>query len=131
MLTVFGYRVIHPIGRVASIVGIIAFPYLFARLLHLHALALLLANRHFTWRTFLLAVSLSASWQIAYGPYVADYSRYLPRSTSCWKTFSAVSLGTVIGAQASMMLGVFAAAFAGARFPVTRSRPSSDSAVPG
>jgi len=34
-----------------------------------------------------LAMSLSASWQIAYGPYVADYSRYLPRDTSVVRVF--------------------------------------------
>jgi NCS1 family nucleobase:cation symporter-1 len=76
----------------------------------------LLDNRHFGWSTFLLAVSLSASWQIAFGPYVADYSRYLPSNTSSWKTFTAVGLGTVLGAQASMVLGVFAAALAGTNF---------------
>jgi NCS1 family nucleobase:cation symporter-1 len=112
----FGYRVIHLVGRVASVLGVIAFVYLFTRLMTLHDIGLLLENRHFGWSTFLLAVSLSASWQIAFGPYVADYSRYLPSRTSSWKTFTAVGLGTVLGAQASMVLGVFAAALAGANF---------------
>ncbi|KAI1692814.1 permease for cytosine/purine, uracil, thiamine, allantoin domain-containing protein [Ditylenchus destructor] len=49
----------------------------------------LLQIRHFSWTSFLLAVSLAASWQIAYGPYVADYSRYLPSNTSSLKTFLA------------------------------------------
>lgn len=115
-LTIFGYRVIHLVGRVASVLGIIAFAYLFTRLMTLNDIGLLLDNRHFSWSTFLLAVSLSASWQIAFGPYVADYSRYLPSKTSSWKTFAAVGLGTVLGAQASMVLGVFAAALAGANF---------------
>lgn len=115
-LTIFGYRVIHLVGRVASVLGIIAFAYLFTRLMTLNDIGLLLENRHFGWSTFLLAVSLSASWQIAFGPYVADYSRYLPSKTSSWKTFTAVGLGTVLGAQASMVLGVFAAALAGANF---------------
>lgn len=115
-LTIFGYRVIHLVGRVASVLGIIAFVYLFTRLMTLNDIGLLLENRHFGWSTFLLAVSLSASWQIAFGPYVADYSRYLPSNTSSWKTFTAVGLGTVLGAQASMVLGVFAAALAGPGF---------------
>lgn len=115
-LTILGYRVIHLVGKVASVLGIIAFVYLFTRLLTLNDIGLLLENRHFAWGTFLLAVSLSASWQIAFGPYVADYSRYLPSNTSSWKTFTAVGLGTVLGAQASMVLGVFAAALAGAGF---------------
>jgi NCS1 family nucleobase:cation symporter-1 len=116
LLTAFGYKVIHLVGRIASVIGIIAFAYLFSRLLMLNDIGLLLENRHFSWSTFLLAVSLSASWQIAFGPYVADYSRYLPSKTSSWKTFTAVGLGTVLGAQASMVLGVFAAALAGDNF---------------
>ncbi|AOI87968.1 purine-cytosine permease family protein [Burkholderia pseudomultivorans] len=116
LLTGLGYRTIHAMGRVSSIVGSLAFLYLFASLLHGHAFGVLLANRHFTVASFLLAVSLSASWQIAYGPYVADYSRYLPRSTPPGKTFAAVFCGTVIGAQVSMTFGVLAAALAGDRF---------------
>ncbi|MCE6985095.1 cytosine permease, partial [Pseudomonas frederiksbergensis] len=75
-------RMIHWIGRVASVLGIIAFVYLFSRIMVISDIGQLLENRHFTWASFLLAVSLSASWQISFGPYVADYSRYLPSNTS-------------------------------------------------
>lgn len=113
---VLGYRLIHGLGRLMSVVGVIAFVYLFGRLLATHDVGALLAIRHFTLANFLLAMSLSASWQIAYGPYVADYSRYLPRRTSALRTFWAVWLGSVIGSQASMTFGVFAAALAGHAF---------------
>ncbi len=63
-----------------------------------------------------LSMSLSASWQIAYGPYVADYSRYLPRDTSTARVFAAVGLGSVIDSQISMTFGVLAAALAGKQF---------------
>ncbi|QJQ20593.1 cytosine permease [Pseudomonas sp. SK] len=116
LATLAGYRVIHWIGRVASVLGIIAFVYLFSRILMLADIGQLLDNRHFSWASFMLAVSLAASWQIAFGPYVADYSRYLPSSTSPGKTFLAAGLGSVIGAQASMVLGVFAVAIAGGQF---------------
>ncbi|WP_374443024.1 purine-cytosine permease family protein [Pseudomonas panipatensis] len=115
-LTVCGYRVIHVLGKAASVIGMLAFAYLFVRLLSMNDIGALLDNRHFAWSSFLLAVSLSASWQIAFGPYVADYSRYLPSDTSSLKTFFAVGLGSVIGSQASMVLGVFAAALAGKAF---------------
>ena len=75
VLTIFGYRVIHGIGRVASVLGVIAFIYLFYKLLAGNDIGALLANKHFSISSFLLAISLSASWQIAFGPYVADYSR--------------------------------------------------------
>lgn len=115
-ITICGYRVIHMLGRISSVIGVIAFLYLFVKVLYAHNVAELLNNRHFTLTNFLLAISLSASWQIAFGPYVADYSRYLPSKTSSLKAFLAVGLGTVIGTQASMVLGVFAAALAGSQF---------------
>lgn len=115
-LTLFGYRMIHLVGRVASVLGVLAFAYMFQALLAGNDISALLANQHFSLSSFLLAVSLSASWQIAFGPYVADYSRYLPRSTPAAGTFWAVGLGSVIGAQAAMVFGVFAAALAGKGF---------------
>ena len=114
--TLFGYRLIHMLGRVSSLVGVIAFFYMFTRLFASHDVTTLLASRHFSLEHFLLAMSLSASWQIAYGPYVADYSRYLPRDTSTIAVFSAVGLGSVIGSQISMTFGVFAAALSGKQF---------------
>ncbi|WP_419709934.1 purine-cytosine permease family protein [Pseudomonas sp. NFX224] len=116
VLTALGYRTIHLIGRLSSLIGVVSFFYLFYRLLSAHDINELLENRHFSMASFLLAISLSASWQIAFGPYVADYSRYLPRKTSAWKTFLAVGLGSVIGTQISMVFGVFVAALAGDRF---------------
>jgi nucleobase:cation symporter-1, NCS1 family len=116
VLTLLGYRAIHFVGRVASVIGVAAFVFMFARLFAQHDIGALLGNRHFSIASFLLSMSLSASWQIAFGPYVADYSRYLPRSTSSVRTFFAVGLGSVIGAQAAMIFGVFAAALAGNAF---------------
>lgn len=116
VVTLLGYRVIHALGRVASVVGIVAFAYMFGKLLEAHDLHGLLAQRHFSPSTFLTAMSLSASWQIAYGPYVADYSRYLPRTTSVPRVFAAVGLGSAIGSQISMTFGVLAAALAGPQF---------------
>ncbi|CCO86547.1 purine-cytosine permease family protein [Erwinia amylovora] len=111
-----GYRLIHALGRVASVVGVLAFVYLFARLLLENDLSGLWDNRHFSLPMFLLAVSLASSWQIAFCPYVSDYSRYLPRTVSAHSTFLAVFCGSVLGAQASMTLGVMAAALAGSAF---------------
>jgi len=116
VLTICGYRTIHLIGRISSLVGVIAFIYLFSQLFAHHDIGVLLDNRHFSISSFLLSMSLSASWQIAFGPYVADYSRYLPRTTPAAKTFLAIGLGSVIGAQAAMVFGVFAAALAGHQF---------------
>ncbi|MEJ8635460.1 MULTISPECIES: purine-cytosine permease family protein [Streptomyces] len=111
-----GYRVIHVLGRVASVVCALAFVYLGIRLLERIDLGTVLADRAFDLPMFLLAVSLSASWQLAFGPYVADYSRYLPRHTSARATFWWTLSGSAIGSQWSMVFGVLVAATAGDAF---------------
>ncbi|MCS4269658.1 NCS1 family nucleobase:cation symporter-1 [Raoultella ornithinolytica] len=117
VIAVLGYRVIHKLGKVASIVGVLAFAYLFITLLLSADLTAIAQNSHFSLPMFLLAVSLSSSWQIAFCPYVSDYSRYLPSNVSGAKTFFCVFSGTVLGTQASMTLGVLTAAIAGSAFP--------------
>lgn len=111
-----GYRLIHTLGRLASLICALAFVYLGARLLQRADLGTLLADRAFELPVFLLAVALAASWQLAYGPYVADYSRYLPRSTSARATFWWTLAGTGLGSQWSMTFGALAAAAAGGAF---------------
>ena len=59
----------------------------------------------------MLAISLSAAWQLTYGPYVADYSGYLPRSTLVRSTFLGTFLGSVIGSQWSMTILTTSTAF--------------------
>ncbi|WKN13227.1 cytosine permease [Streptomyces sp. JUS-F4] len=116
VMAAVGYRVIHLLGRVASMVCALAFVYLGIRLLDRADLSALLADAHFDLPMFLLAVSLSASWQLAFGPYVADYSRYLPRTTSGRSTFWWTLSGSAVGSQWSMTFGVLVAATAGEAF---------------
>ncbi|GLW17761.1 cytosine permease [Streptomyces sp. NBRC 13847] len=111
-----GYRLVHALGRIAGLVCALAFVYLGIRLLQRADLGALLADHHFGLPVFLLAVSLSASWQLAFGPYVADYSRYLPRHTSARATFWWTLSGSALGAQWSMTFGALAAAAAPAAF---------------
>ncbi|MFF8683089.1 purine-cytosine permease family protein [Streptomyces sp. NPDC015237] len=111
-----GYRIIHALGRIASVVCALAFVYLGVRLLERADLGALLGDARFSLPMFLLAISLSASWQLAFGPYVADYSRYLPRTTSTRATFWWTLSGSALGSQWSMAFGVLAAATAGEAF---------------
>ena len=56
---------------------------------------------------FFLAVSIIAAYQITWAPYVADYSRYLPRNTSVASTFTYTYLGLVLSCCWMDILGVF------------------------
>ena len=111
-----GYRIIHVMGKVSSVVGVLSFIYLFGAIFAKSDISSLLAVNHFSWTSFFFAIALSASWQISYGPYVADYSRYLPSNTDGRKVFWSVFSGTVIGAQLAMILGVFVAQLAQGSF---------------
>lgn len=55
---------------------------------------------------FMLAVTQSAAWTLSFGPYVADYSRYLPASVSASRTFWYTGLGCFLGATLIMAFGV-------------------------
>lgn len=115
-VAVTGYKLIHIVGRIATVVGIVGFSYLAVRLFLEYDVASYVGIKGFDIVTFLLAISLGAGWQLTFGPYVADYSRYLPRSTSESTTFWSTFLGSVIGSQWSMTFGALVAACAGDAF---------------
>ncbi len=108
IVAILGYRFIHHLGRIATVVGVLGFTYLGIRMFGQLDFPALAAGR-FEVATFLLAVSLGAGWQLTFGPYVADYSRYLPRDTPARQTFWATFAGSVIGSSWAMALGALAA----------------------
>lgn len=110
LVATMGYKYIHALGRISTVVGIIGFTFLGIQLFLKHDVGAVMSAGGFAIPTFLLAISLSAGWQLTYGPYVADYSRYLPANTPARKTFFACLSGTVLGAQWSMTLGALFAA---------------------
>ncbi|MFC9687364.1 purine-cytosine permease family protein [Kribbella sp. NPDC056951] len=110
VVATLGYRWIHLLGRLATVCGVLGFTYLGIRLLVTSDVGALFGAKPFDWVSFLLAISLGAGWQLTFGPYVADYSRYLPADTPERHTFLATFLGSVIGSQWSMTLGALVAA---------------------
>ncbi len=109
VVAILGYRFIHYLGRIATVAGILGFTYLGIRMSGQLDFGGLVSEARFEMATFLLAVSLGAGWQLTFGPYVADYSRYLPRDTPARKTFWATFAGSVIGSSWAMALGALAA----------------------
>ncbi|MEU2078070.1 cytosine permease [Streptomyces sp. NPDC013489] len=116
VVAVTGYRLIHIAGRVATVVGVLGLGYLLVRLFTQYDVGAHVGTKGFETATFLLAVGLGAGWQLTFGPYVADYSRYLPRDTSTRATFWSTFAGSVIGSQWAMTLGALTAAVAGKTF---------------
>ena len=104
-----GYRWIHALGRISTVVGVLGFAWLTYRVFHEYGAHRLFGQPHFDVVPFLLAISLGAGWQLTFGPYVADYSRYLPADTPAAHTFWATLGGSVLGSMWSMSLGALIA----------------------
>ena len=112
VLAIYGYRMIHQYERWISLVSGLGFVYLTIRLLTLHHISSVWLSGSVPYGTFLLAITLAATWQITYAPYVADYSRYLPEETSKAATFWWTAVGSVIGSYWLMGFGAVGLAVA-------------------
>ncbi|MFD0829188.1 purine-cytosine permease family protein [Bacillus sp. UNC438CL73TsuS30] len=106
VITLIGYDLIHKLEKYFAIIFAIVFIFVTVEAFRLEMPAHIWAPGHFSGGTFLLMVSIAATWQLTYAPYVADYSRYLPSNTPSSKTFGYTYAGTVIGTVWMMSLGV-------------------------
>lgn len=52
-------------------------------------------------------LTIGVTWQLAYAPYVSEYSRYMPKVGGSKQAFWATYLGLVIGTVLVMILGAF------------------------
>ncbi|WP_327245111.1 purine-cytosine permease family protein [Streptomyces sp. NBC_01320] len=100
-----GYRLIHTLNKVATWVlgiGIVAgLTVVVARGLPDD----FFTRGGFTFAGWLATVSLSALWQLAFAPYVSDYSRYLPRTVRTASTFWATYWGSCLGSTLAFLAG--------------------------
>jgi NCS1 family nucleobase:cation symporter-1 len=116
VLSIYGYWAIHRLERIFSVVAFFAFIFLTWRLVTQHDVGAAWHGGTATPGLFLLILSIAATWQITYAPYVADYSRYLPEDTSIRAAFWWTYGGSVIATVWMMSLGAVAAAVAGDTF---------------
>ncbi|MGZ4531163.1 MAG: purine-cytosine permease family protein [Mycobacteriaceae bacterium] len=116
VLAIYGYRHIHRFSHFAAILSGVVFLGLFVRLLVDPQTGTTFAQHSFAAAPFILGISLAASWQLTFGPYIADYSRYLPETTPKSATIGWTFLGSVAGASLAMVLGAMVAAIGGKAF---------------
>ncbi len=112
LIAFVGYELIHRMGFALAVASFLLFLITLAILLVRGTTASLgeSPSHHFTSMAFLLTVTQAAAWSLSFGPYVADYSRYLPSSVSMSKTFWLTGLGNFLGATLVMCLGAYIAA---------------------
>jgi NCS1 family nucleobase:cation symporter-1 len=106
VVATYGYNLIHGINRwlaiVFALVMVVATIVMCVRGLPAHFLSI----GTFSWTGFMAAVvSIGVLWQIAYAPYVSDYSRYMPSDVSVKPVFWNSYWGVVLGSAGPMVIG--------------------------
>ena len=109
VITIVGYDLIHAVNRYASWVfgGAMLLTFILAVARGLPSD--FFSAGGFSGGPFLAMLSIAALWQIAYAPYVSDYSRYMPSDEGVRPTFWMSYWGCTIGSILPMVLGVVVA----------------------
>ncbi|HKR40534.1 MAG TPA: cytosine permease [Paraburkholderia sp.] len=107
VISYIGYELIHKLGASMTVLSFVIFAATAVLVLHSsHApLPSYAAHHGFSMGAFNLVVAQAASWTLGFGPYVADYSRYLPDSVRTRDTFWYTYLGGLLGSLSVMVLG--------------------------
>jgi nucleobase:cation symporter-1, NCS1 family len=113
--TILGHDVIHAYTRAMTYASGAVLVVTLAWMLFVHGVPWILFTRNggASGAGIMGAVSVAALWQIAYAPYVSDYSRYMPADTGVRPAFWATYWGCCLGSILPMMLGVVLALAAG------------------
>lgn len=106
VIAVYGYDLLRKAMAVLSV--IIAVVVIVAMVMLWFQPAVTTANPEagFTVAGFFGMLAIGVVWQLAYAPYVSDYSRYLPKDTGPKQAFWATYLGLVLSSVFVMILGV-------------------------
>lgn len=112
--TIFGHDLIHAYARILTVASGAALLLTFIWMVFVHGLpAGVLHMNSFTLPGFCSMISVGALWQIAYAPYVSDYTRYMPFETGAkpafWASYWGCSLGSILPMILGALLGLVAA----------------------
>ena len=117
VLTIGGYDWIHFIQRWGTYLFLIVFGIFTVGALLNGNPAADVVSGDFAWTPFLVVIVIVASYQVSQAPYVSDYSRYLPRSSTVRSTFLWSYFGSFTGSFWMIALGAFLLA----SFPATEA----------
>jgi len=103
---IFGHDLIHFCTRMMTYVSGSAVLLCYVWVIFIHPLPVeFVTQGSFSAVGFFSMVSMGALWQLAYAPYVSDYSRYLPPDSGPRQAFWSCYWGTTLGAVLPMIFG--------------------------
>ena len=115
LLAIFGYDWVHRVFRLLLVISLPCYAIITVAIFVGHAGGH--APHHpggFVFAAFMAQFSVAAAYNITYAPYVSDYSRYMPRSTSPRGIIAAVFFGASGSAVWLIALGAWLATRLGA-----------------
>jgi nucleobase:cation symporter-1, NCS1 family len=112
LIAYIGYELIHRLGAVLAVTSGLLF--VVAAVLYVRNGLPPMATpppvpTHYSGAVFMLVITQAAAWSLSFGPYVADYSRYLPATVAPSTTFWTTALGCFIGTTLVMAFGAYLA----------------------
>ncbi len=119
VIGIFGYRWIHRVMQATAIVVGVSLVIMFIQGLRYGALpAREMTMARPSVGLFLAGVALLVIDMLSFGPFVSDYTRYLPAATSGRRLFWAIYAGNVLATFGSCAVGAYLAALLPALGPV-------------
>lgn len=111
VVTIFGYDLIHAYARLMTYAAGAVLLLTFIWITAVHHLGHSFGS---TGKAsvfgFMGTVTVAALWQIAYAPYVSDYSRYMAADTGArpafWASYTGCSLGSILPMILGAMIGI-------------------------
>ena len=111
-LVFFGHSVIKTFETVMSIFLGLLFAYIILSVLVFNMNAVVYQSDKitaFSWIAFGGVVMYAFSYVMSWGPYAADYSRYIPRNAKLWKSFIYTFMGAFLASIGAEIAGLLAA----------------------
>ena len=108
LIGVWGFRQIHTVAQVTVYAVGITLVVMFVQAIRFGPLPHSQAGLHSPPAgLFIAGVALLVIDLLSYGPFVSDYSRYLPRNSSARQLFTATWAGNVVATAACCVLGAY------------------------
>jgi nucleobase:cation symporter-1, NCS1 family len=104
-----GYELIHRMGAILTVVSGLLLLSAAVLLVNHYGLQITTAPARTAdhWHAGLMMMTQAAAWGLSYGPYVADYSRYLPPNVPAARTFWYTASANWLSSTLVMMLGAY------------------------
>lgn len=136
LLAIYGHDWVHRAAKVFFLInlpvfGLLTIAILTGKIAGDPAAITAASGAGFVMVAFGTQLAATASNQIAYAPFVSDYTRYLPKDTPAYKVIAAVFIGAALAGFWSVALGAWLATHFSTADPLTALNLSANGIVAG